>query len=121
MLSSEGQNRAPGLAGKMLIGVFRAYQLTLSPVFYALGIRCRHLPTCSAYGIEVVRAQGLWRGGWLTFGRVCRCRPGGTHGYDPAPCHRNEAPWWAIWRFRAKPSVEEMNSLPPAGRADDKE
>jgi putative membrane protein insertion efficiency factor len=121
MLSSEGHKRAQGWLGWLMIGALRVYQLSLSPVFYALGVRCRHLPTCSAYGMDAVRAQGAWRGGWLTFGRVCRCRPGGTHGHDPAPVHRNEAPWWAVWRFRSRPCINEMNSLPPADRADDKE
>ncbi|MCC5995122.1 MAG: membrane protein insertion efficiency factor YidD [Oceanicaulis sp.] len=80
--------------------VITAYKVILSPVFYMLGARCRHEPSCSAYAADAIRAQGLWRGGWLTLGRLMRCRPGGTWGVDPAPRERNNAPWWRIWAFR---------------------
>lgn len=82
------------------IVAIQAYRWTLSPVFYALGVRCRHEPSCSLYAMDVIRAQGLWRGGWLAAGRIARCRPGGTHGYDPAPVKQTEVPWWKIWSFR---------------------
>ncbi|WP_417487553.1 membrane protein insertion efficiency factor YidD [Maricaulis sp.] len=108
------------VSGIMLIGL-RVYQLSLSPVFYALGIRCRHEPTCSHYAMDAIRAQGPWRGGWLTLGRLGRCRPGGTFGVDPAPREQNEAPWWAVWRFRSKPGRMTDDRLPPADRADDKD
>lgn len=104
-----------------MVGLLRGYQLTLSPVFYALGVRCRHEPTCSAYSMDAIRAQGAWRGFWLTLGRLGRCRWGGTHGYDPAPPQRSNAPWWAVWRFRTPPSRQMRDSLPPADRADDKD
>lgn len=114
------QGLASPVSGLMLIGL-RAYQLSLSPVFYALGIRCRHEPTCSHYSMDAIRAQGPWRGGWLTLGRLGRCRPGGTFGVDPAPRDRNDAPWWAVWRFRSKPGRVSDDRLPPANRADDKD
>ena len=94
--------RAKGPAGWMLIGAVRVYQYTLSPLFYALGVRCRHEPTCSHYAIDAVRAQGAWRGFWLATGRVARCRPGGSHGHDPAPDIPTDAPFWAIGRFRKR-------------------
>ncbi|WP_420434108.1 membrane protein insertion efficiency factor YidD [Hyphobacterium sp.] len=84
----------------ILIAGVRVYRYTLSPVFYALGVRCRHEPTCSEYGADCVRKQGAWRGIWLTLGRIARCRPGGTQGYDPAPEKLQEVPWWALHRFR---------------------
>ena len=84
----------------ILIGAVGVYRYTLSPVFYALGVRCRHEPTCSQYGADCVRQQGAWRGLWLTLGRIARCRPGGTQGYDPAPEKLQEVPWWALHRFR---------------------
>ncbi|WP_269844603.1 membrane protein insertion efficiency factor YidD [Alkalicaulis satelles] len=77
-----------------------AYKLILSPVFYMLGARCRHEPSCSAYAADAIRAQGLWRGFWLASGRIMRCRPGGTWGVDPAPGDKADAPWWRIWAFR---------------------
>ncbi|MGP1275610.1 MAG: membrane protein insertion efficiency factor YidD [Caulobacterales bacterium] len=82
------------------IGLVTAYRWTLSPVFYAFGVRCRHEPSCSLYAIDAIRAQGLWRGVWLAVGRVGRCRPGGTHGFDPAPLVRTGSPWWKVWAFR---------------------
>jgi putative component of membrane protein insertase Oxa1/YidC/SpoIIIJ protein YidD len=32
--------------------------------------------------------------------RIWRCRPGGTHGYDPVP-HQlpTGAAWWKPWRY----------------------
>lgn len=88
---------APARIGLMLLA---AYRVTLSPVLYAFGLRCRHEPSCSRYASDAVRAQGLWRGSWLAAGRVLRCRPGGTHGFDPAPETASAAPWWRVWAFR---------------------
>jgi len=99
--------RAKGPAGWMLIGAVRVYQYTLSPLFYALGVRCRHEPTCSSYAVDAIRSQGAWRGFWLATGRVARCRPGGSHGYDPAPDIPNDAPFWAIGRFRRSANVDD--------------
>lgn len=92
--------RLPAQIGILLI---RVYQYTLSPVFYTLGVRCRHEPSCSHYGVDALRAQGFWRGGWLTLGRLLRCRPGGTHGFDPAPTEPSPAPFWKVWAFREHP------------------
>lgn len=104
--------RAKGPAGYVLIGAIRVYQYTLSPLFYALGVRCRHEPSCSAYAVDAVRAQGAWRGAWLAAGRVGRCRPGGTHGYDPAPDLPTDAPFWAIGRFRERADVDDAPGEP---------
>jgi len=90
-----------GLAARAGLALLAAYRYGLSPVFYALGVRCRHEPSCSNYASDCVRAQGLWRGVWLAAGRLLRCRPGGSWGYDPAPKVRNHAPWWKIWALRA--------------------
>ncbi len=67
------------------IALLRVYQMTLSPLFYGAGVRCRHLPTCSDYAIEAYRTYPLIRATGLTAGRLLRCRPGGSHGYDPVP------------------------------------
>lgn len=74
-----------GVVGKAAIGLLKVYRVTLSPAFYAIGVRCRHEPTCSAYGIEAFRTYPPHRAFLLTAGRLLRCRPGGTHGYDPVP------------------------------------
>ena len=73
--------RAVRRAARLLI---RAYQLTLSGL---IGRWCRHLPTCSSYMDEAISRHGLWAGGWMGAGRLCRCQPWGTSGYDPVPRH----------------------------------
>lgn len=97
------ENAPPGVAARAGLALLAAYRYGLSPVFHALGVRCRHEPSCSAYAADAIRAQGLWRGGWLAAGRVGRCRPWGTHGWDPAPEALPGAPWWKIWAFRKRP------------------
>lgn len=67
---------------KLLIGLIRLYQITLSPW---LGGACRYTPTCSNYGIEALQKYGAFKGGWLTIKRVVSCNPWGGSGYDPVP------------------------------------
>jgi uncharacterized protein len=76
------------------------YRWTLKPL---IGAECRHLPTCSEYGLDAIEINGAWRGGWLTLARFIRCRPGGTSGHDPAPdigrCTHRFTPWrYGRWR-----------------------
>ena len=66
----------------ILVGIIRFYQFVISPV---LGPSCRHYPTCSEYCIESITTHGALKGLHLALKRVMRCRPGGTHGYDPVP------------------------------------
>ena len=44
---------------------------------------CRHIPTCSNYGIDAINEYGSFKGSYLTFKRVINCNPWGTTGYDP--------------------------------------
>lgn len=74
-----------GLMGRAAIGLLKLYKVTLSPAFYAMGVRCRHEPTCSTYAIDAYRLYPPLKATKLTAGRLLRCRPGGTHGYDPVP------------------------------------
>ena len=67
---------------KLLIGLIRLYQITLSPF---VGRNCRYIPTCSNYGIEALEKYGALKGGWLTAKRVLSCHPWGGSGYDPVP------------------------------------
>jgi putative membrane protein insertion efficiency factor len=82
------------LVAELLKAPIHLYRWTLKPF---VGWQCRHLPTCSEYGLEAIDRNGAWRGGWLTLSRLCRCHPWGTHGYDPVPDIRAErhplAPW----------------------------
>ena len=63
------------------LALIRLYQFTLSPFMRGA---CRHHPSCSAYALEAVERHGS-RGVWLAARRLLRCRPFGTHGYDPVP------------------------------------
>src|SRR5262249_7646729 len=85
---------APRLAGR---GLIRLYRYSLSPL---IGFHCRHLPTCSEYGDEALHRHGLWAGGWMTLGRLCRCHPYGTSGLDFVPAAPPaQARWFLPWRY----------------------
>jgi uncharacterized protein len=73
-----------------------AYRWTLKPL---IGAECRHLPTCSQYGLDAIDLNGAWRGSWLTLARFVRCRPGGTSGFDPAPDIQATSHKFAPWRY----------------------
>lgn len=64
------------------LGVIKLYRVTLSPY---LGGTCRHYPSCSQYAQEAVSKYGALKGMRLAIGRLSRCRPFGTFGYDPVP------------------------------------
>jgi putative membrane protein insertion efficiency factor len=70
------------LLAKLLIGLIKLYQVTLSPY---IGRACRYTPTCSNYGIEAIQKHGPFKGFWLTLKRVLSCNPWGGSGYDPVP------------------------------------
>jgi putative membrane protein insertion efficiency factor len=58
------------------------YRWFISPL---TGPSCRHTPSCSRYAIDALKMHGPLRGFCLAANRIGRCRPGGTHGYDPVP------------------------------------
>jgi len=60
----------------------KAYKVTISPHIQGC---CRHVPSCSEYGLIAFQKYGFFKAFKLTAGRILRCRPGGTHGYDPVP------------------------------------
>ena len=73
------------------------YRLVLSPW---VGVECRHLPTCSHYADDALDRFGLWRGGWMTLARLCRCHPFGTAGLDfVPPALPPRARWYMPWRY----------------------
>lgn len=86
---------ATGPVAFLLIGAITVYRYTLSAF---VGRTCRFAPTCSEYGIDAIRRHGAWRGGWLTFFRLVRCRPGAEHGYDPVP-DELERHGLRFWRY----------------------
>jgi putative membrane protein insertion efficiency factor len=44
---------------------------------------CRYTPTCSAYAAEAITRYGAIIGTRRAAGRLLRCRPGTTGGFDP--------------------------------------
>ncbi|MEE4116759.1 MAG: membrane protein insertion efficiency factor YidD [Marinilabiliaceae bacterium] len=70
------------ILGTFLLVPIYIYRWFISPLS---GPSCRHTPTCSEYAINAIRNTGPLRGLILGTNRFLRCRPGGTHGYDPAP------------------------------------
>ena len=100
------------LPAQLARGLIFVYQITLSAF---VGRWCRHAPSCSEFADEAICRHGLWAGGWMTLGRVCRCRPGGTDGFDPPPQVLPDdaspmTPWrYAKWRG---PLVCEAASAP---------
>jgi putative membrane protein insertion efficiency factor len=97
---------APRALGRALIWLYR---YTFSPL---IGFHCRHLPTCSEYGDEALSRFGLWAGGWMTLGRICRCHPYGTSGLDFVPSDKPKAArWYLPWRYAR---WRGTNETPPA-------
>lgn len=95
MINARDASRWPGPVALILLGLIRIYRYTLSAL---IGRTCRFLPTCSEYGETAIKRFGAWRGGWLTFFRFLRCRPGVEHGYDPVPeVLRDQG--WRFWRY----------------------
>ncbi len=68
------------LPSRILIGLVRVYQYTLSPL---LGPHCRFVPSCSEYFILAVRKYGALSGTLRGIWRICRCHPFHPGGYDP--------------------------------------
>ena len=66
----------------IIVGIIKFYHFVISPV---IGPSCRHHPTCSEYSIESIKTHGVIRGVYLALKRISRCRPGGSHGFDPVP------------------------------------
>ena len=68
---------------RIALGTIWLYKHTFSPFFYALGVRCRHEPTCSSYAADAFRKHTAGRAFWLAVSRLSRCHPLGSHGFDP--------------------------------------
>lgn len=75
-------NTCTRITKTVLIGLIRIYQVALAKLFPPA---CRHIPSCSNYAIEAVEVYGPVKGIQLAAKRILKCRPLGTHGYDPVP------------------------------------
>ncbi|MGB0908345.1 MAG: membrane protein insertion efficiency factor YidD [Maricaulaceae bacterium] len=81
------------------LGLLKFYKVVLSPPLSVIGVKCRHMPSCSSYSQEAIIAHGLWAGCWMTLARLIRCNPFGTHGVDNVPECITKPPIWAPWRY----------------------
>jgi uncharacterized protein len=80
------------------------YRSAISPY---LRPSCRHIPSCSEYAIEAIKIHGPLHGFIMGTNRILRCRPGGTHGFDPVP----------LFRFRRyRPFSVRLRYLPKGNR-----
>lgn len=76
------------IIANFLIFLIKIYQKTLSfdhgplKYLYPHGF-CRFYPTCSDYGIQVIRKEGPIKGGIKAIWRILRCNPFNKGGYDP--------------------------------------
>lgn len=70
------------LPSKILLGLIRVYQLTLSPF---IGNQCRFHPSCSTYAAQAIDQHGAIRGTWFAVRRLGRCHPFNAGGFDPVP------------------------------------
>jgi len=54
--------------------------------------------------LDALKIHGPFTGLVLGTGRILRCRPGGTHGYDPVPVFlfRRYRPFTALFARREK-------------------
>jgi uncharacterized protein len=67
--------------------LIKAYQKILSPdhgipsALFPDGY-CRFHPSCSEYGYQSIKHQGLLKGGFVTLWRILRCNPWSAGGID---------------------------------------
>jgi putative membrane protein insertion efficiency factor len=92
------------ILGYFLLIPIYFYKWFISPLS---GPSCRHTPSCSTYAVDAIKNLGPLRGLLLGTNRILRCRPGGTHGYDPAP---------EIWIKRYKAMYTLMGKWPRSNR-----
>lgn len=66
----------------VVLALIRTYQAVVSPWVTQ---QCKYHPSCSAYGLEAVRAHGAIHGTTLAVTRVLRCNPWSDGGVDYVP------------------------------------
>ena len=68
------------LFGLLFISLINLYNRLISPV---IGAHCRFDPTCSKFAIDAINRKPFLIALSLIFGRVLRCNPLNSGGYDP--------------------------------------
>lgn len=71
------------MIAKLLIGLVRLYQMTLSRLLPPNV--CIYEPSCSHYMVDAIRIHGVLKGVAMGVWRICRCHPLARGGYDPVP------------------------------------
>jgi len=66
----------------ILLIFIKGYQWLISPL---LGNNCRHIPSCSEYTFEAIKAHGAVRGIGLGAKRISKCHPWSEAKFDPVP------------------------------------
>ncbi|MFN8080180.1 MAG: membrane protein insertion efficiency factor YidD [Kineosporiaceae bacterium] len=86
----------------VLIGFIRLWRAVLSPLY---GPTCKYYPSCSAYGLDAVRAHGAVQGAALTLWRIVRCNPWSDGGIDDVPAGRpRRFSWTTPWPLPPAPA-----------------
>ncbi|PRR81391.1 membrane protein insertion efficiency factor YidD [Clostridium vincentii] len=65
---------------KLMISLIKFYRKNISPMNPP---RCKYIPTCSQYAIEVIEKHGAIKGGGMAAWRILRCNPFSKGGFDP--------------------------------------
>lgn len=68
---------------RILIFIIKIYQKIISPIFSAMGIKCKYYPTCSEYTKQAIERYGCIKGVYIGGKRIIRCNPFSKGGYDP--------------------------------------
>jgi uncharacterized protein len=63
------------MLNRLAILTIRVYQATLARFLSGQGLRCRHHPTCSQYGILAYEKYGFFKATRLTWRRFYDCHP----------------------------------------------
>lgn len=90
------------LLSLFFLGFIHLYRFCLKPF---LAGSCRFWPSCSYYAEEALKKHGVFKGGFLTIARVCRCHPWGREGVDPVPEIGSHFKCW----FRVKENTHERS------------
>ena len=86
---------------KIAINLIKKYQKHISKNTKP---RCRHLPTCSNYGIGCYKNHNFFKATFLTIKRILTCNPLFKPKYDPvSPNYKNE--------FKFGPNLKQIHEL----------